>query len=455
MPNSLPRTVYTVSNFSNEVKTLLESSFPDIWIEGEISNLATPASGHAYFSLKDAHAQVRCAFFRNRRLRSPIALANGMAVVVHADVSLYVQRGDFQLIVTHLEDAGEGELRRRYEALKRRLDHEGLFDPAHKRKIPKYPSAIALVTSETGAAIRDMLTTIGNHYPIASVRLYPALVQGPDAPASIVTALESMEQDNFCDVAIVGRGGGTLEDLWAFNDESVVRAIGNCQIPIITGIGHQTDLTLADLVADRYGATPTAAAEAATPDSDETLQFLASCRARIQLAMRRRTERAAQEVDALNARLRHPAAIVQQQVQRHESLHARIQNIAHTRTQRDQILLLNLSHRLHARSPAITTDRAQTEWLALKRQLFYLGQQLLTRPRQHLEAASARLNTLSPHETVKRGYAIVRLPGSGAVVTEPEQLRGGDTVHTEVSGGWFDAQVERAGSGQRRSLLKE
>ena len=399
MPNSLPRTVYTVSNFSNEVKTLLESSFPDIWIEGEISNLATPASGHAYFSLKDAHAQVRCAFFRNRRLRSPIALANGMAVVVHADVSLYVQRGDFQLIVTHLEDAGEGELRRRYEALKRRLDHEGLFDPAHKRKIPKYPSAIALVTSETGAAIRDMLTTIGNHYPIASVRLYPALVQGPDAPASIVTALESMEQDNFCDVAIVGRGGGTLEDLWAFNEESLARSIHACDIPIISAVGHETDVTISDMVADLRAPTPSAAAELVAPNLDDLHNQINHHQIQLERSINNQLNRIWQKVDHLCDR------------------HA-LQN------------------------PQKKLDRQKEKLFILHHELSKTMAHMVSLTKTKLKGFEKELAVLSPFDILNRGYSI-GFTKHGRIIRKAKDLQDGETFILKTGQGKLEAEKKR------------
>ena len=439
----MSRTVYSVSAFSREVRNLLESRYSEIWLEGEISNLATPTSGHAYFSLKDANAQVRCAFFKNRRLRNPLALQNGLAVIVHAQVSLYESRGDFQLIVNQMEAAGEGELRRRFEALKRQLDDEGLFDPDLKQVIPQYPANIALVTSQTGAALRDMLTTLHHQYPVVGLRLYPAIVQGSTAPASLVKALQLVQRDDHCDVVVMGRGGGTLEDLWAFNDEEVVRAIHQCRLPIITGIGHQTDLTLSDLAADQYAATPTAAAAAAAPDAKQLGKRLLAIRQRIYRCGLRALERCAQRHDSLSARVRHPALVIKQHTQRLDALHSRLSAAAFTHQRNLKFSLFSSAHRLGACSPLTVIEHARIECNALTRQLRYLGFQLTQKHRNHLQSLANQLTTLSPRETVARGYAIVRDPVTGTVVTDVSQLHQGARVRAEISRGWFEATVSQ------------
>ena len=437
----MSRTIYSVSAFSREVRNLLESHYSEVWLEGEISNLATPASGHAYFSLKDANAQVRCAFFKNRLLRNRLNLQNGLAVVVHAQVSLYESRGDFQLIINQIETAGEGELRRRFEALKRQLDSEGLFDPQLKKPIPKYPANIALVTSETGAALRDMLTTLHHQYPVAGLRLYPAIVQGSTAPASLVKALRLVQRDDHCDVIVMGRGGGTLEDLWAFNDESVVRAIRQCRLPTITGIGHQTDLTLSDLAADQYAATPTAAAAAAAPNGEQLAQLLIAIRQRIYRSGLRSLEYCAQRHDSLSARVRHPSLVIKQHTQRLDTLHSRLSAAIVTHQRSLKFSLFSTIHRLETCSPLICIEHTQIKCNALNRQLRYLGIQLTHKHRNHLQSLANQLTTLSPRETVARGYAIVRDPVTGTVVTDASQLHRGARVQTEISRGWFEATV--------------
>ena len=439
----MSRTIYSVSAFSREVRNLLESHYSEIWLEGEISNLATPASGHAYFSLKDANAQVRCAFFKNRLLRNRLTLQNGLAVVVHAQVSLYESRGDFQLIINQIETAGEGELRRRFEALKRQLDDEGLFDSKLKKPIPKYPANIALVTSETGAALRDMLTTLRHQYPLVGLRLYPAIVQGSTAPASLVKALRLVQRDDHCDVVVIGRGGGTLEDLWAFNDESVVRAIRQCRLPTITGIGHQTDLTLSDLAADQYAATPTAAAAAAAPNGEQLAQLLIAIRQRIYRCGLRSLEYCAQRHDSLSARVRHPSLVIKQHTQRLDALHSRLSAAILTHQRNLKFSLFSTIHRLETCSPLICIEHTQIKCNALHRQLRYLGFQLTQKPRNQLQSLANQLTTLSPRETVARGYAIVRDPVTGDVVTDASQLHRGARVQTEISRGWFEATVTK------------
>ena len=437
----MSRTIYSVSAFSREVRNLLESHYSEVWLEGEISNLATPASGHAYFSLKDANAQVRCAFFKNRLLRNRLTLQNGLAVVVHAQVSLYESRGDFQLIINQIETAGEGELRRRFEALKRQLDGEGLFDSKLKKPIPKYPANIALVTSETGAALRDMLTTLRHQCPVVGLRLYPAIVQGNTAPASLVKALRLVQRDDHCDVIVMGRGGGTLEDLWAFNDESVVRAIRQCRLPTITGIGHQTDLTLSDLAADQYAATPTAAAAAAAPNGEQLAQLLIAIRQRIYRCGLRSLEYCAQRHDSLSARVRHPSLAIKQHTQRLDALHSRLSAAIVTHQRNLQFSLSSSMHRLETCSPLICIENTQIKCHALHRQLRYLGLQLTQKHRNQLQSLANQLTTLSPRETVARGYAIVRDPVTGTVVTDASQLHRRARVQAELSRGWFEATV--------------
>ena len=255
----MTRVIYQVSEFTEQARRLVESEFDNVWLTGEISNLATPASGHIYFSLKDKNAQVRCAMFRNRRSNRNGQLKNGDAVLLSGSASIYEPRGDFQLIVDYIEPAGEGELRRRFELLKAKLAEQGLFDPKRRKALPGMPQCIGLITSPSGAALHDITVTLARRFPLADVVHYPVMVQGESACQQIADALDKANNEQRCDVLILARGGGSLEDLWAFNEEMVARAVHRSKIPVVVGVGHETDVTLADYAADHRAATPTAA----------------------------------------------------------------------------------------------------------------------------------------------------------------------------------------------------
>ncbi|MGA7800973.1 MAG: exodeoxyribonuclease VII large subunit, partial [Gammaproteobacteria bacterium] len=279
---SLPqRDVYSVGRLNREVRAALEAGFALLWVEGELSNVARPASGHLYLTLKDAQAQVRCAMFRNRCQFLGFTPQNGMQVLVRARVSLYEPRGDFQLIIEHMEEAGDGALLRAFEALKQRLSKEGLFEEARKRPIPTLPRRVGVVTSPIGAAIRDILSVLRRRFPALPVLIYPVPVQGTDAAPQIAAAVRRASERADCDVLIVTRGGGSLEDLWAFNEELVARAIHDSAIPVVSGVGHEIDFTIADFVADRRAPTPSAAAELVSPDQAEWLAQLRALDARL------------------------------------------------------------------------------------------------------------------------------------------------------------------------------
>ena len=293
------RDVYTVSRLNREAKAVLETGFPPIWIEGEISNLSRPASGHVYFSLKDAQAQVRCAFFRQHQRLLGIALKDGLHVLARARVSLYEGRGDYQLIIEYLEEAGEGALRRAFDALKQRLLQEGLFDVAHKKPLPRLPRRLGIITSPSGAVLHDILTTLRRRFPGIAVLVFPVPVQGEGAAEKIAKAIRLAGERGDCDALILARGGGSLEDLWAFNEEIVARAIYACPIPVVSGVGHETDFTIADMVADARAPTPTAAAEMLSPDQQEWLAQFARFEARLATGMQGRLRSRQQHLDWL------------------------------------------------------------------------------------------------------------------------------------------------------------
>jgi exodeoxyribonuclease VII large subunit len=296
VPTPVPgqRDVYSVSRLNAEARRLLEASFREVWVEGEISNLSRPGSGHIYFTLKDDTAQVRCALFRQRRDVLALEPEAGARVLVRARVTLYENRGDFQLVVQHLEDAGEGALLRAFEQLKRKLESEGLFEPGRKRELPRFPRRVGIITSATGAAVRDVIATFRRRCPAVPLLIYPSAVQGAAAVPELLAALAAAQQRAECDALIVTRGGGSLEDLQAFNDESVARAIAAASIPIVSGVGHDIDFTISDFVADRRAPTPTAAAELLSPDAAEWISALAAVRRQICRNVRASLENGAQ-----------------------------------------------------------------------------------------------------------------------------------------------------------------
>ena len=328
---TLERDIYTVSRLNREVRSVLEGSFPLLWIEAEISNFSCPASGHWYFSLKDEANQVRGAMFRNRNRLLRFRPENGMQVLVRARVGLYEARGEFQIIVEHMEEAGDGALRRAFEQLKQRLHIEGLFDPRHKKALPTHPQTIGVITSATGAAIRDILSTLARRFPSLPVIVYPVAVQGQSAATEIREMLQLAEQRNECDVLILARGGGSLEDLWAFNDEQLARSIHQITIPIVTGIGHEIDFTIADFVADHRAPTPTAAAELVSPDQYALQTHLQQLEAQLTSRLSGKLQSYQQHLVWLQKRLPHPARKLQDIAQRLDEAEQRMQRaLAHS-----------------------------------------------------------------------------------------------------------------------------
>jgi len=308
VPAPESRDVYTVARLTAEVRWVLEDSYPDLWLEGEISNLARPRSGHLYFTLKDDEAQIRAAMFRNHNRRLDFAAENGTKVLVHERVSLYRERGDFQIIVDHMERSGAGALRERFERLRRKLAEEGLFDTESKRPLPIFPRRVGVVTSPTGAAIHDVLTVLGRRFPGLPVVIYPTRVQGEGAAAEIAATLDLACQRRECDVLLLVRGGGSIEDLWAFNEEITARAIHRATLPLVAGVGHESDFTIADLVADVRAPTPSAAAELVSPDRTELGQALTRARERLTARIRALNEVRVRILEATARRLRHPVA---------------------------------------------------------------------------------------------------------------------------------------------------
>ncbi len=392
--------IWSVSSLTRRIRELLDLDFElqDLWVEGEISNVTRARSGHLYFTLKDAEAQLKCVMWRNSVALLGFDPQQGDAVRAHGRVSVYEAGGVYQLYADFLEPAGRGDLHQQFEELKARLEAEGLFDPARKRPLPAFPQRIGVATSADAAAWRDIKSVLERRYPLADVLLAPTLVQGPEAPSQIVCALAILDERDDVDLIILARGGGSLEDLWAFNDERVVRAVAGCRHPVISGVGHETDFSLADFAADLRAPTPSAAAELATPDSQELLAGLDGLR-------RRLVDQAAGRLETTRLRLEAAG-----QALRSMSPHSR---------------LLSLAQRLdelQARG-----DRAMAG--------------LLRTYRQHLVSLERALGAVSPLATLARGYAIVRRSDSGEVVMDPAQVSTGDRLDVRVQGGEFQADV--------------
>jgi exodeoxyribonuclease VII large subunit len=396
MPNDVGK-VYTISQLNGAARMLLEDNFPLIWVEGEVSNLAQPNSGHIYFTLKDASAQIRCAMFRGRSNNIIFKIANGAQVLVQAQISIYEPRGDYQLIVQQMELAGDGILRRKFEELKQRLAAAGLFASEHKKSIPQFPQAIGIITSPTGAALQDILNVLKRRFAAIPIMIYPTQVQGNEAAGQIVKAIELANKHKQCDTLILARGGGSLEDLWSFNEEIVARAIYASEIPIISGVGHEIDFTIADLVADLRAPTPSAAAELASPNADELETKLEHLSNKCQQLMRQKISQAESILNNLAKRLRHPRQKLQDFNQQ----------------------LDNYEQRLN---------------LAIRN---YLQHQT-----SKLNNLAASLDAISPLATLKRGYAIITHRANGKIIRSIPEVKPGEKILARLQDGELECIVE-------------
>ena len=436
--------VLSVSQLNRMTRQLLEQDLPLLWVEGEISNLARPASGHLYFSLKDDKAQIRCALFRGRGRSTEVAAASGQQVLVRGRVSIYEPRGDYQLIVDHLEPAGEGLLRRRLEELKRALAAEGLFDESRKQDLPPLPRQIGIITSPSGAAIRDVLHILRRRFPAIPVLVYPVQVQGEQAKFDIVRALETAAARAECDVLILARGGGSLEDLWAFNEEMVARAIAACPIPLVAGIGHEIDFTIADLVADVRAPTPSGAAELVVPDGRDWLRRVQVLERRLALAARRGLDGSRLALRALVARLArcHPGFMLRQNAQRLDDLRGQLSTTLRNRLTLDHLRVRSALARLRGASPAVRVRTAGDRVASSRLRLTSALRARLTVPGTQLAVLSGRLHTVSPLRTLERGYSIV-LDAGGNVVRSTTQVQAGDAITARVVDGLIKATVRK------------
>jgi exodeoxyribonuclease VII large subunit len=440
-PNALA--VLTPSSLNALARELLEQALGQVSVEGEISNLSRPASGHLYFTLKDAGAQVRCALFRTRMAGLACRPADGMAVRVRGRVSLYEPRGDYQLIVDTLAPAGEGALRAEYERLKRKLAAEGLFDNARKRALPPVPRRVAVLTSPRGAALHDVLAALRRRWPLIAVDVLPVPVQGAAAAGTILATLTAVDATAAYDVLMLTRGGGSLEDLACFNDEALARAIAACRTPTLVAIGHEVDFTLAEYAADVRAATPTAAAEYLVPDRHAVLRDLARQAARLRTAAERTLERRAQRVDRLGISLRvhDPERRLALNGERLAGLRQRLHHATTASITRHRRRLESLAPRIAARHPAQRTALAAQRLRQLGESLAHAGPRSLDRPRQRVAVLARALSTVSPRATLARGYVIVRDEHDRPLLSARALARG-MPVRLDLHDGSASARIE-------------
>jgi exodeoxyribonuclease VII large subunit len=435
-------TVLSVSQLNRQSKELLETYLHNVQVSGEISNLSRPASGHWYFTLKDQRAQVRCAMFKSRTQYLKFVPKEGEQVLINASVGLYEARGDYQLIVNGMQSAGEGALKLAFEQLKARLYEEGLFNPDTKKPLPKHPRHLGVITSPTGAAIKDILSVLKRRFPNLPISIYPTQVQGEAAAAQISQAIERANRDKLCDVLIVGRGGGSLEDLWPFNEEIVARAIFNSQIPIISAVGHEVDVSISDYTADLRAATPSAAAELVSPDRFEWLGRFEQLERSLTRIMQNRLSQQRFNLLQLVKRLRHPKDKLQENMQRLDMAQMRLNNSLQRQLSSQQAHLTGFSHRLQSNKPDKQITQMKQTVLHLQQRMQHSLQLQLQDFKNRLARQAEVLNAVSPLSTLSRGYAIVTTE-SGKAVRTSSQVKVGDTVTAKLHQGSFSCSVDK------------
>jgi exodeoxyribonuclease VII large subunit len=436
----LPAEVLTVSALARSVRDLLEHRYPLLWVAGEISNCVRAKSGHLYFSLKDEMAQVRCVMFRNRGQYLEWEPREGLRVEVRALVTLYEARGDFQLNVESMRLGGPGALFEAFLRLRDKLDKEGLFDAVRKKPLPAYPQCIGIVTSLQAAALRDVLTTLARRNPSIPVVVYPAPVQGEGAAQQLAAAIAAAARRNECDVLILCRGGGSIEDLWAFNDEGLARAIYACPIPVVTGIGHETDFTIAEFVADRRAATPTAAAGLASPARADLLVRSAALRTVLTGHIARNLENGMQHVDQLLRRMVHPGQRLQNQRKLLAQLAQRLRTARVSVLERYRWQLHDLGQRERAALPPLLEWNRRVAGARARLALAWRNRS--ERAEANMRALGAYLVHLDPRAVLQRGYSVVR-DSSGAIVRSASTLSAGDAVDITFSQGGAESRIVR------------
>lgn len=440
LPSSPP--IFTVSRLNQTVRQLLEMEMGQIWLSAEISNFSQPSSGHWYFTLKDDRAQVRCAMFRTANRKTTFQPQNGQQVLVRASITLYEPRGDYQLIAESMQPAGDGLLQQRFEQLKQRLSDEGLFNPARKRPLPSPATCIGIITSASGAALHDMLQILQRRDPSLPVIIYPTMVQGSEATLQIARTIELANQRNECDVLIVGRGGGSLEDLWCFNEELVARAIFNSQIPVVSAVGHETDVTIADFVADLRAPTPSAAAELISRNQPELIRRLQSQQQRLEMAMDYYLTHLRQRLTRQDSRLQqqHPQLRLSRQQTALLKLQNRLEEGMQTRLRLANRQTERLQQRLLHTQPQVKVHRCQQQLQQYQYQLQQALERQLNAARQRFSVGYSQLEAVSPLATLARGYSVTTA-ADGKTLKKSKQVKTGDTLKTRLSDGWIESQV--------------
>ncbi|HBI9887585.1 TPA: exodeoxyribonuclease VII large subunit [Escherichia coli] len=441
LPSQSPA-IFTVSRLNQTVRLLLEHEMGQVWISGEISNFTQPASGHWYFTLKDDNAQVCCAMFRNSNRRVTFRPQHGQQVLVRANITLYEPRGDYQIIVESMQPAGEGLLQQKYEQLKAKLQAEGLFDQQLKKPLPSPAHCVGVITSKTGAALHDILHVLKRRDPSLPVIIYPTAVQGDDAPGQIVRAIELANLRNECDVLIVGRGGGSLEDLWSFNDERVARAIFASRIPIVSAVGHETDVTIADFVADLRAPTPSAAAEVVSRNQQELLRQVQSTHQRLEMAMDYYLANRTRRFTQIHHRLQqqHPQLRLARQQTMLERLQKRMSFALENQLKRAGQQQQRLTQRLNQQNPQPRIHRAQTRIQQLEYRLAETLRAQLSATRERFGNAVTHLEAVSPLSTLARGYSVTSA-ADGAVLKQVKQVKVGETLTTRLGDGVVISEV--------------
>lgn len=450
LPSSPP--IFTVSRLNQTVRQLLEMEMGQIWLSAEISNFSQPSSGHWYFTLKDDKAQVRCAMFRTANRKTTFQPQNGQQVLVRASITLYEPRGDYQLIAESMQPAGDGLLQQRFEQLKQRLSDEGLFNPARKRPLPSPATCIGIITSATGAALHDMLQILQRRDPSLPVIIYPTMVQGSEATLQIARIIELANQRNECDVLIVGRGGGSLEDLWCFNEELVARAIFNSQIPVVSAVGHETDVTIADFVADLRAPTPSAAAELISRNQPELIRRLQSQQQRLEMAMDYYLTHLRQRLTRQDSRLQqqHPQLRLSRQQTALLKLQNRLEEGMQTRLRQASRQTERLQQRLLHTQPQVKVHRYQQQLQQYQYQLQQALERQLNAARQRFSVGYSQLEAVSPLATLARGYSVTTT-ADGKTLKKLKQIKTGDTLKTRLSDGWIESQVSGIHSASNKS----
>ncbi|EGR1476859.1 exodeoxyribonuclease VII large subunit [Vibrio parahaemolyticus] len=434
--------IFTVSRLNAEVRLLLENEMGIVWLVGEISNFSAPVSGHWYLTLKDSRAQVKCAMFRGNNRRVTFKPANGNQVLVKARLSLYEPRGDYQLIIESMQPEGDGRLQQEFEELKMKLAAEGLFAQTNKLPLPEHPKRVGIITSKTGAALYDILDVLKRRDPSLPVVIYPTMVQGDDAAIQIAQAIGRANSRNECDVLIVGRGGGSLEDLWCFNNEILARTIAASQIPIISAVGHEVDMTIADFVADVRAPTPSAAAELVSRDNSHKDQALVTRQHKLASAMRYYLAQQKQQSAQLMHRLerQHPSYQLQRQSQQLDELDMRLRRAMQRFIDTRQQAVERKHHRLQLNSPVKHLAQQKSRLERVEHKLLDAMDRKLLTMRHQLAIAAEKLDTVSPLATLKRGYSITQTE-QGKVITSADDVKTGDLLVTRLANGEIHSTV--------------